>query len=179
MLKKTYILIILVLFLTALAFLLAPSLLPEATPSAPAPPAAGEAPQLPTLPEQFAGLQLVSSESGEVAMQEILKLHRNPFPLLDGLIAKYSGAAEVTVRVSLSPTIDEANMLMERMVETMPASTVFKEESVFPMEGQQIYHVTGMGMDHYYWLDGLYVYWLAVEKTTEPLAVLAAFIQAL
>ena len=112
-------------------------------------------------------------------MREILKLHRNPFPLLDGLIAQYSGAAEVTVWVSLSPTAAEAEMLMERMIETMPASTVFKEESIFPMEGQQIYHVTGMGMDHYYWLDGLYVYWLAVGEIPEPLAVLEAFMQTL
>jgi len=182
MLKKL-ILIILALFLAVLALLLAPSFLPEATPAAPAPPAVGdtpaEAPKLPALPEQFADLQLVSSESGEAAMREILKLHRNPFPLLDGLIAQYSGAAEVTVWVSLSPTVDEANMLMERMVETMPASTVFKEESVFPLEGRQIYHVTGMGMDHYYWLDGLFVYWLAVGAIDEPLTVLEAFLLAL
>ncbi|MBS4008831.1 MAG: hypothetical protein KGZ45_10485 [Clostridium sp.] len=179
MLKKL-ILIILALFLAVIAFLLAPSLLPQATtPTAPAPPAAGEAPRLPNLPEQFAGVQLVSSESGETAMREILKLHRNPFPLLDGLIAQYSGATEVTVWVSLSPTADEAEMLMERMVETMPASTVFTEESVFPLEGKQIYHVTGMGMDHYYWLDGLYVYWVAIGAIDEPLTVLEALLQAL
>ena len=178
MLKKLSV-IALLLLLAALALTLGPSLLPQAVPPPPATPTNGEAPRLPTLPEQFAGLQLVSSKSGEAAMWEILRLHRNPFPMVDGLIAQYSGAAEVTVWVSLSPTVDEANMLMERMVETMPASTVFKEESVFPLAGQQIYHVTGMGMDHYYWLDNLYVYWLAIEGTAEPLTVLEAFIQNL
>lgn len=171
MLKKI-ILVFLALLLAALALSFAPSLLPKPEP-------ADQVLQLPALPEQFADLQLVSSESGEAAMREILRLHRNPFPMLDGLIAQYSGAAEVTVWVSLSPTVDEANALMERMVETMPASTVFKEESDFPLAGQQIYHVTGMGMDHYYWLDNLYVYWLAVAGTAEPLTVLEAFLQSL
>jgi len=169
---KKIMFIVLALLLAALTLLLAYFFLPTPAP-------ADEALQLFTLPAQFADLQLVSSESGEAAMREILRLHRNPFPMVDGLIAQYSGAAEVTVWVSLSPTLDEANMLMERMVETMPASTVFKEESVFPLAGQQIYHVTGMGMDHYYWLDNLYVYWLAIEGTAEPLTVLEAFIQNL
>lgn len=177
MLKKIILVTVLIL-LIVLANSLTPSLLPKTEPEV-VPSTPTEESQLPILPEQFVGLQLVSSKSGEAAMREILKLHRNPFPLLDGLIARYSGAAEVTVWVSLSPTSDEAVMLIQQMIETMPASTVFKEESVFPMEGQQIYHVTGMSMDHYYWLDGLCVYWLAVEKTAAPLTVLEAFLQAL
>jgi hypothetical protein len=153
--------------------------MPASSPQPPAPPAAErEAPRLPQLPERFAGLQLVSSYSGPAAVRDILRLHRNEFPLLDGLIALYAGDAEVTVWVSLSPTLEEAAELMRRMVETMPASTVFQEESVFTLEGRQVYHVTGMGMDHYYYLDGLYVYWLAVGETTAPREVLAAFLQS-
>jgi hypothetical protein len=145
-----------------------------------APPAAErETLRLPVLPERFAGLQLVSSYSGPEAVRDILQLHRNEFPLLDGLIAQYAGGAEVTVWVSLSPTVEEAAGLMQQMVETMPASTVFTEESVFTLEGRQIYHVTGMGMDHYYYHEGLYVYWLAIGETAAPKDVLAAFLRSL
>lgn len=143
-----------------------------------APPAAErEAPRLPELPERFAGLQLVSSYSGPAAVRDILRLHRNEFPLLDGLIAEYAGEAEVTVWVSLSPTVEEAAGLMQQMVATMPASTVFQEESVFTLEGRQVYHVTGMGMDHFYYHEGLFVYWLAVRGHA-PQDVLAAFLQS-
>jgi len=165
--------------LLSAALLGAVFLMPNLRPEPAAPPAAKpEAPQLPDLPERFAGVRLVSSYSGPEAVRDILRLHRNEFPLLDGLIATYAGDAEVTVWVSLSPSYEEADYLMRRMVETMPASTVFQEEAVFTLDGRQVYHVTGMGMDHYYYLEGLYVYWLAIGETTAPQEVLAAFLQS-
>lgn len=173
-LNRAGLLLLIVLFLSAAllgAVLFLPSLGPEPEP-------VGEARRLPELPERFAGLQLVSSYSGPEAVRDILRLHRSEFPLLDGLIAEYTGEARVTVWVSLSPTPEDAAELMRRMVETMPASTVFKEESVFSLGGRQVYHVTGMGMDHYYYLEGLYVYWLAVGETAAPREVLAAFLQS-
>lgn len=172
---------LLILFALLLAGVLlgARMFMPASSPEPVAPPAAErEAPGLPELPERFAGLQLVSSYSGPEAVRDILRLHRNEFPLLDGLIAQYAGEAEVTVWVSLSPTVEDAAGLMQQMVATMPASTVFAEESSFTLEGRQVYHVTGMGMDHYYYHEGLYVYWLAVAGTQEPREVLAAFLQS-
>lgn len=132
---------------------------------------------LPALPDQAGSLTLATFYSGEAAIRDILKLHNSSFPLDEGLIARYeSESGEATVWVSVSPDAEEASELMRLMVEKMPASQVFTEESTFEAGGKTVYYVTGMGMDHYYWQEGIYIYWVAVDGA-EPLEVLAAFLE--
>jgi hypothetical protein len=131
---------------------------------------------LPELPRQVVQLELVSFYSGDAARRDILRLHNSQFPLADGIIGRYEHkASEMTVWVSVSATEEEAAELMDLMVTKMPASPVFQEKTTFEAEGMEIYHVIGMGMDHYYYLDGLYVYWLAVMDES-PQAILKAFL---
>jgi hypothetical protein len=134
---------------------------------APAPPTISNGVALPELPPTVAGLPLVNFYSGEPAIRDILRLHNNDFPLLEGVIARYGeGDREATVWISVSPDEQEAALLMELMVTKMPESPVFSEEENFQAAGTTLYFVTGMGMNHYYWLDGLHVYWLAVGNDT-------------
>ncbi len=123
---------------------------------------------LPPLPSQLGGASLASFYSGPGAVRDIIRLHRADFPLADGLIARYEGdSSEIYVWVSVSHAAEEAAELMRLMVEKMPASTVFTEKETFMAGDTEVYHVTGIGMDHYYWLEGLYVYWLAVTPPGE------------
>lgn len=142
----------------------------------PSPRSAANGPELPSLPEEAAGLLRVNFYSGEPAMRDIVRLHNSSFPMVEGLIAFYEGvSSEATVWVSVSPDEGEAAELMELMVTKMPDSPVFNEKETFEAAGNTIYYVTGMGMDHFYWLDQTYVYWLAVTAPA-PLEVLQAFL---
>ena len=138
---------------------------------------AEESSSLPDLPQQTVEMALVSQYSGDAAMRDILALHHNDFPLEDGLIAHYQGdTARGTVWVSVSPDEAEAALLMQLMIQELPASPVFKEEDVFQLGDHTIYYVTGMGQDHYYWLDDIYVYWLAVTSEN-PIDELNVFLE--
>lgn len=141
-------------------------------------PATAEEPALPLLPEKVAQLQLQTFYSGDAAMRDIVRLHNSRFPLADGLVAYYENEdSEMTVWVSVSANEEEARTLMRLMTEKMPASRVFAEKDVFETAGLTVHHVTGMNMDHYYWLDGIYVYWLAVMDPA-PRDVLDGFFTA-
>ncbi|EEG76901.1 hypothetical protein [Dethiobacter alkaliphilus] len=138
---------------------------------------AEESSDLPDLPQQTAEMELVDSYSGDRAMWEILRLHRNDFPLDDGVVAIYQGEnAEGVLWVSVSPDVEEATKLMQLMVQELPTSDVFREEDVFEAAGKTIYYVTGMGKDHYYWHDDLYVYWLQIDSQ-DPISELNVFLE--
>ncbi|MDW7684316.1 MAG: hypothetical protein SCK29_09400 [Bacillota bacterium] len=163
--KRFYLPVIGLLLVLSLLLRFAPGHRPEpANLPAPAPPEQSGGVLLPALPEMVAGLPLVNFYSGEAAMREITRLHNSDFPLEEGLIGRYGdGTSEAVVWISVSANTAEADRLMELMVTKMPDSPVFREEETFEAAGRTVYYVTGMGMDHYYWQDGIYIYWLAVD----------------
>jgi hypothetical protein len=149
---------------------------PNTTTPAPGPVSSDDGPPLPAVPQVAGGLQLTSFYSGDAAMRDIVRLHSNEFPLSEALIARYeSEGSEATIWVSVSPDESEAALLMEAMVIKMPDSPVFTEKDPFEAAGKTIYVVTGMGMEHYYWQDGIYVWWLGVDAE-DPKAVLDALL---
>lgn len=179
----------LVLFLAALLVVLfarllwPPSQRKAAGPAGPAGNLSGaeekEKAALPKLPQRAGTLELAGFYSGPVAVEEILRLHNSQFPLSDALIARYDGpGADMTAWVSVSPSPAGAALLMGLMVEKMPTSPVFSEKEAFEARGITVHHVTGMGMDHYYFLDGHHVYWLAI-RSQSSFEVLLDFLQAL
>jgi hypothetical protein len=146
-------------------------------PPTPVPQASATGPALPALPPETAGLQLVSFYSGAAAMRDIVRLHNSNFPLAEGIIASYEGdAGEAILWISVSHNQEDADGLMSLMVEKMPDSPVFAEENVFTAADKTIYHVTGMGMEHYYWQDGIHIWWLATS-VPQAEAVLQGFLQ--
>lgn len=109
-------------------------------------------------------LPLVRWETGQEAMNEIHQLHRMKIDIDEGLVAQYQGHTgnkEVIIWASKSKTETEAEKLLQLMVDRMPNSRIFMKMATKSIGSVLMQYVFGMGMDHYYYQQGKWVFWVA------------------
>ncbi|HEX3032099.1 MAG TPA: hypothetical protein VHS59_07640 [Bacillota bacterium] len=120
--------------------------------------------QQPPLPEQISGLPLTALVSGPEAVSDISRMHGKGIAVVEGYIARYTGGdREITLWVSVSASEAEAAALFRVMDAKMPASRVFTQRKVIKLDNKEVISVQGMGLSHFYWLQGKYNYWLATN----------------
>jgi hypothetical protein len=130
------------------------------------------------LPETLAGLPLVRARDGEVAVEELARMHGVDFPFVSGAVGEYSSGKEAIVWVSGLSTVTMA----DQMVADMHAR-ISEERSPFTPVGQRraggriVYELDGMGGKHFYFRSGELVIWMAVDArlAESALAQILAF----
>lgn len=116
------------------------------------------------VPEKIASLPKTQVVSGIEAIKQISRLHGKPIVITQGYIAQYAAEGrEITLWVSVSPSNQEGEELFRVMDEKMPNSKVFTNREVVKVKNKDVIKVLGMGQKHYYWVNGKYNYWVAIN----------------
>lgn len=115
-------------------------------------------------PPQLAGMNLKSAVSGQEAIQSVSQLHGTNIQIKTAYVVSYQGndGSNMTVWFSEGKDEKDAKDLFKAMDVKMPKSQAFQNYKDVTINGKQYKFVTGMGQDHYYWLNGKRVMWVAV-----------------
>lgn len=116
-------------------------------------------------PSQVAEMNRIEVIAGEQALNSVSMLHGKDIPMKQAYVATYQGQGnqQMTVWYSETNNSQDAQLLFQSMDDKMPNSEAFKDYKTVKLDNQDYKFVTGMGQDHYYWLIGNRVLWLAVQ----------------
>lgn len=116
-------------------------------------------------PSQVAEMNRIEVIAGEQALNSVSMLHGKDIPMKQAYVATYQGQGnqEMTLWYSETNNPQDAQLLFQSMDEKMPNSEAFKDYKTVKLDNQDYKFVTGMGQDHYYWLIGNRVLWIAVQ----------------
>ena len=136
--------------------------------------AAVEDPDEAPLPETVAGLPLSRASYGKEAVAEVARLHGKSFPLSSGAEAMYGRPGEMAM---LWVTGTPGQPLAARMISEMETAIEESEAPFIPLgvreiNDRNVYELTGMGQQHFYFRSKALIIWLAAD---EPIAESALF----
>lgn len=120
-------------------------------------------------PEPLGGMKLTSQMVGPDAIESTRQLHGGSakVQMTDAAILVYRrGVAESTIWVSRAENEDDAANLMDAMNDAIDPGDGFSDPVIVSIPGARtmtVYYTYGYGSDHYYYLVGDSVYWIAVS----------------
>ncbi|GAB6171483.1 hypothetical protein JCM15765_09610 [Paradesulfitobacterium aromaticivorans] len=116
-------------------------------------------------PSQLAEMNRIELIAGEQALKSVSLLHGKDIPMQRAYVANYQGQGDkqMTIWYSETGNLQDAQLLFQSMDQKMPNSDAFKDYKTVKLDNQEYKFVTGMGQDHYYWLKGNRVLWIAVQ----------------
>lgn len=116
-------------------------------------------------PSQLAQMKRIELISGEEALNSVSMLHGKDIPMKQAYVANYQddGNRQMTIWYSETNNPQDAQVLFQSMDEKMPKTNAFKDYKTVSLDNRDYKFVTGMGQDHYFWLIGNRVLWLAVQ----------------
>ncbi len=120
-------------------------------------------------PESLGGLKMTSQTVGAEAIESTRQLHggSSKVQMTDAAILVYRrGVAESTIWVSRTENGEDAQGLMDAMNDAIDPGDGFSDPVVVNIKGAEsvvVYYTHGYGSDHYYYLLGDSVYWVAVS----------------
>ena len=117
-------------------------------------------------PGELLGLPFVQYVEGEEAIASIGQLHGTDVGTKEGYIASYQDQAKgqsITIWISVDPVAkaQELFKVMDSKITNNP-NTPFKGRTELEVNGLKVIKVTGMGQDHYYWVEGEENIWVAL-----------------
>lgn len=116
------------------------------------------------LPPALRGLALTEQTLGPAAVAGVIELHGVDFELSDAAIGVYGSQSQATLWISVEPDADTAVQLTDLMSEKINAGrSPFTLPTVSSVAGKQVYALTGLGQQHYYWQAGELVIWLSAN----------------
>lgn len=128
-------------------------------------------------PAQLDSLPRVSYLTGAQALTEISKLHGKEIKAASGEIATYgSGAEKVVVWVSVSTTKEEAQSLLQQMLDRMATPGAFSKPELLNMKNRPYFLTTGQGIQHVFYLRGTRIYWVALQVPREKIMGILTFV---
>lgn len=114
-------------------------------------------------PAEIIRIPQVEVVTGIEAMNQVTRMHGTPIDVKDAYIAQYvKGDSQIILWASESPTSEEGERLFRIMDEKMPTNEVFSGREEVEIGGQKMVKVVGQGMEHYYWVEGEYNYWVGI-----------------
>lgn len=128
-------------------------------------------------------MKLGDFTEGAQALAQVNQLHGTTIDLKDAYIAVYShdfnpyhnDKARVTVWVGTARSNDSAAGLLKRMVAGISnGGTPFSKPKRLTVGGYEIYQVTGLGGDHFFYQspnNGQRVIWLTVEEAGNTISI--------
>ena len=123
------------------------------------------------LPQSLAGKALSSQVTGVGAVDEIARLHGKAFPLVSGAEATYGGGA-ITVWVSGAPAAPMAAEMVRVMTDKIAEGrSPFTPEGSRTVGTAEVYVLSGMGQQHFYFQVGALVVWLAADQRVAETAL--------
>jgi hypothetical protein len=117
------------------------------------------------LPPALSGIALTEQTLGPEAIAGVIELHGVDFPLSDAAIGVYGSQSQATLWISVEPDTGTAAQLTDQMTEKINAGrSPFTLPTISSFAGKQVYALTGLGQQHYYWQAGELVIWLSVNS---------------
>lgn len=117
------------------------------------------------LPEQIAGLSLARHSFGRAAVDEIYQLHGKIFSLTSGAVGVYGSGSQATLWVSGTANRFMAQRLTAEMRRRIAVGkSPFIEIGIRNLDGREIYELSGLGQQHFYFGSADRVIWLAVDQ---------------
>lgn len=111
------------------------------------------------------GYRLIYAENGEVAKENVYRLHGKPIPLKDAVYQSYT-KKDNKIWLWISESVDgkEAKKLYDDMNSKIKNSKTFKNQRFFDVNGARVGKVDGMGMTNYYYSIKNYNIWIAMDE---------------
>ncbi|HVJ47682.1 hypothetical protein [Desulfitobacterium sp.] len=116
-------------------------------------------------PAKVSEMNRIELIAGEQALKSVSMLHGKDIPLKQAYVANYQGQGnkKMTIWYSETNNLQDAQLLFQAMDQKMPNSDAFKDYKTIKLKDQEYKFITGMGQEHYYWLKGNRVLWIAVQ----------------
>lgn len=120
------------------------------------------------------GMLRVQSSAGPAAIDAVSSLHGSNIKVKTAYVVSYQSLenSEMTIWYSEAQNEQDAQSLFQAMDAKMPGNKTFANYQSVTIAGKQYKSVTGMGQQHYYWLTGKRVIWIAIGGAKDSAAVL-------
>jgi hypothetical protein len=122
-----------------------------------------------SFPESLGEMKLTNKVTGQEAIESTRQLHGNSakVQMKDAAILWYSGSdSDATIWVSRTENNKQASSLLKYMNDAIDPGDGFTYPLIVRIpraESISVYYVYGYGSDHYYYLNGDSVYWIAIS----------------
>lgn len=117
------------------------------------------------IPQQVAGLSMVSKSTGKAAMQEFSQLHGKSFPVTSGAKAVYGAGNQVIIWAAGTTSTSDTQKLLEEMRDKIALGrSPFQPAGIQTIANREVYRLDGTGQKHYYFQSGKYLVWIAANS---------------